>query len=32
MNMETTGLTNSITDVFIQGPAGTTLPKLLEFL
>jgi NAD-dependent deacetylase len=29
MNLETTGLTNSITDVFIQGPAGRTLPELI---
>ncbi|HSV97507.1 MAG TPA: NAD-dependent deacylase [Spirochaetota bacterium] len=28
MNLESTGLTHSITDVFIQGPVGTTLPGL----
>ena len=32
MNLETTGLTNSITDVFIQGPAGRTLPELIACL
>ncbi|TAL33011.1 MAG: NAD-dependent deacylase [Spirochaetes bacterium] len=30
INLESTGLTNSITDVFIQGMAGTTLPALVE--
>jgi NAD-dependent deacetylase len=32
MNLEQTGLTLSITDVFIQGRVGETLPKLLECL
>ncbi len=32
MNLETTGLTHSITDVFIQGPVGTTLPELIACL
>ncbi len=32
MNTETTGLTGSITDVFIQGQAGEILPRLLEHL
>ena len=32
MNLESTGLTRSITDVFIQGPAGTTLPELIAHL
>ena len=30
LNIEKTGLTSSITDVFIVGLVGTTLPKLLE--
>lgn len=30
MNLEQTALTGSITDVFIQGKVGETLPKLLE--
>ncbi|MCU0821044.1 MAG: NAD-dependent deacylase [Spirochaetes bacterium] len=30
LNREKTGLTSSITDVFIEGLVGTTLPKLLE--
>jgi NAD-dependent deacetylase len=30
MNLESTGLTNSITDVFIQGRVGETLPRLLD--
>ena len=30
MNLEETGLTSSITDIFIQGRVGTTLPKLVE--
>jgi NAD-dependent deacetylase len=30
MNLEQTGLTSSITDVYIQGLVGTTLPKLVE--
>ena len=30
MNLEHTGLTNAITDVFIQGKAGDTLPRLFE--
>jgi len=30
MNLEHTGLTGSITDVFIEGSAGITLPKLVE--
>lgn len=32
MNLESTGLTHSITDVFIQGPAGKTLPELVARL
>lgn len=32
MNLESTGLTRSITDVFIQGPVGTTLPELIAHL
>jgi NAD-dependent deacetylase len=32
MNLEHTGLTNAITDVFIQGKAGDTLPRLLELI
>lgn len=32
MNLEQTGLTFSITDVFIQGRVGETLPRLVEFL
>jgi NAD-dependent deacetylase len=32
VNLESTGLTSSITDVFLRGPAGTVLPKLVEFL
>jgi len=32
MNLEHTGLTNAITDVFIQGRAGETLPRLLELV
>jgi NAD-dependent deacetylase len=32
INMERTGLTGSITSVFIEGPAGKVLPKLLEYL
>lgn len=31
-NIEHTGLTGSITDIFIEGPAGETLPKLVEAL
>jgi NAD-dependent deacetylase len=30
LNIEKTGLTASITDVYIEGLVGTTLPKLLE--
>jgi NAD-dependent deacetylase len=30
MNVESTGLTNSITDIFIRGRAGSMLPRLLE--
>jgi NAD-dependent deacetylase len=30
MNLEETALTNSITDVFIQGLLGTTMPELLK--
>lgn len=30
MNLEHTGLTGSITDVFIEGSVGITLPKLVE--
>ncbi len=32
VNLESTGLTGSITDVFLQGPAGKMLPRLLEYL
>ncbi len=32
MNLEETGLTSSITDVFIQGRVGETLPKLIELV
>ena len=32
MNLETTALTSSITDVYIQGLIGTTLPTLLEYV
>ncbi len=32
MNLEHTGLTGSITDVFIQGKVGETLPKLLKLI
>ncbi len=32
MNLEETGLTSSITDVYIQGRVGITLPKLLEYI
>lgn len=32
MNVEHTGLTNAITDIFIQGKAGDTLPRLLELI
>ncbi len=32
MNLESTGLTHSITDVFIQGPVGSTLPELIARL
>ena len=31
-NIEATGFTGGITDVFLEGPAGTTLPALLEAL
>lgn len=31
-NLEETGLTHSGTDVFVQGPAGTTLPALVKLL
>ena len=30
MNLEETGLTSSITDIFLQGKIGETLPKLVE--
>lgn len=30
MNLEETGLTGSITDVFIQGSVGSTLPRLVD--
>ncbi|NLN93640.1 MAG: NAD-dependent deacylase [Candidatus Hydrogenedens sp.] len=29
-NLEETAFTNIVTDYFLQGPAGTTLPRLLE--
>ena len=32
MNLEKTGLTSSITDIFIQGRIGATLPKLVEMV
>ncbi len=32
VNMESTGLTGSITDVFLKGRAGAVMPKLLEYL
>ncbi len=32
MNLEKTGLTTTITDVYIKGLVGTTLPKLLEYV
>jgi NAD-dependent deacetylase len=32
MNIERTGLSGSITDVFIEGMAGTTLPRLLDYV
>jgi len=32
MNLEHTGLTGAITDVFIQGRVGETLPRLLELI
>lgn len=32
MNLAKTGLTASISDVYIEGPAGKTLPKLLEYI
>ena len=32
MNMESTGLTNYITDCFIQGPLEETLPALVSLL
>ncbi len=31
-NIEKTGLTRQITDIFIEGPAGTTLPQVVEAL
>ena len=32
VNMESTGLTGSITDVFLKGRAGAVMPRLLEHL
>lgn len=32
MNIEKTGLTTLITDVFIEGKAGKTLPELLKYM
>jgi NAD-dependent deacetylase len=32
MNLERTALTGSITDVFVQGRVGETLPRLLEMV
>lgn len=32
VNLEPTHLTHSITDVFVQGKAGETLPKIVELL
>ncbi len=32
MNLEETNLTSTITDVYISGPIGTTLPELLKYL
>ena len=32
MNLEETGLTSSITDIFLQGSIGTTLPKLVDMV
>ncbi len=31
-NLETTVLTNSVTDIFVQGPSGKTLPEVLKHL
>ncbi len=31
-NVEKTGLTREITDIFVEGPAGSTLPKIVEAL
>lgn len=31
-NLEETGLTHNLTDIFVQGPAGKTLPALVELL
>jgi NAD-dependent deacetylase len=32
MNIEHTGITGAITDVFIEGNAGATLPRLVEYI
>ncbi|MFC1669770.1 NAD-dependent deacetylase [Spirochaetota bacterium] len=31
-NLEETGLTGNVTDIFIKGPTGTTLPELIKHI